>query len=88
MKRDELENLYKNAVEELEKKDEVVEELEKKDEVIETMTVLSRVYLRTEPNQECDFVRILDTNEIIVVHEIVDGWAKVDEGFVMASFLK
>lgn len=75
LNKDEIEELYLKEVKEVKK-------------VIETMEVIGRVYLREEPNTECDYVRILEPKDLIIVHEIVDGWAKVDEGYVMASFLK
>ena len=81
LKKPELEKLYEEALKAKEE-DATVEET-----VVETMRASSRVYIREEATRESPFVRILETNEIIAVHEIVDGWAKVDEGFVMASYL-
>ena len=81
LKKPELEELYEEALKAKEE-DATVEE-----KVVETMTASSRVYIREEATQESPFIRILETNELIAVHEIVDGWAKVDEGFVMASYL-
>ena len=83
LNKDEIEEIYLKSMDKDNEniKDEVIEK------ELETMEVISRVYLRAEPNTECDYVRILEPKELIIVHEIVDGWAKVDEGYVMASFL-
>lgn len=87
LKKPELEELYEETLKAKEEDATVEENAKVEEKVVETMRASSRVYIREEATQESPFIRVLETNEIITVHEIVDGWAKVDEGFVMASYL-
>ena len=64
-------SLNKDEIEELYLKE--VKGVREVKEVKETMTVIGRVYIREEPNTECDYVRILEPKELIIVHEIIDG---------------
>lgn len=52
------------------------------------MVATSRVYLRSKPEFAGEVVRIVELNEEIEVQKIENSWAKVEEGFILAKFLK
>lgn len=51
------------------------------------MVATSRVYLRKKPGFTGEVVRIVEKEEKVEVYDIVDSWAKVDEGFILSDFL-
>lgn len=54
----------------------------------DVMKVIAAVRVRSEPNQECDILRILRVGETVEVLETVDGWHTIKDGFVKEGFLK
>lgn len=52
------------------------------------MEVTGRVYIRSEAGQSSSQLGILEVGEVVEVLETVDGWHKLENGFVMQGFLK
>ena len=59
-----------------------------KEKKTNTMVATSRVYIRTKPALSGDVVRIVELDEKVEVINVKDSWAKVEEGFILAKFLK
>lgn len=55
-----------------------------------TMKVNAKKYLnvRKAPNVESEVVYKLERGDVILVTEVVDGWAKVKDGWCMAKHLE
>lgn len=47
-----------------------------------------RLNIRQEPSLESEIVGFFDMGTDIEVGEIEEGWAEVEQGFVMAKFLE
>lgn len=73
----------------IEKKEPVVEEVkEEKVEEKETKkgVVTALLNVRKEPGGEV--VKVLNEGEIVNILDEKDGWYKIDDGYVMAKFIK
>lgn len=77
----ELENLYKEAT--LEEETVTIEA-----DVVDIMQAIQAVRVREKPTIESREIRIIKMYEKVAVDEIIDGWAVVKDGYVMAKYLK
>lgn len=52
-----------------------------------TMVVCGRVYLRKEATVDSETLDVLEVGQTLEVLDTVDGWHKLEKGYVMEGFL-
>ena len=75
--------------ESIEKKEPVVEEAKEKkveEKKVKHGVVTALLNVRKEPGGEV--VKVLNEGEIVNILDEKDGWYKIDDGYVMAKFIK
>ena len=73
----------------IEKKEPVVEEVKEekvKENEVKHGVVTALLNVRKEPGGEV--VKVLNEGEIVNILDAKDGWYKIDDGYVMAKFIK